>query len=55
MFDIDAIAPVGQPRPEPEQLFKAHPAASLINPGWRCPKCQHVNPITAPFCEKCPE
>jgi hypothetical protein len=37
------------------ELAKAHPAASLINPAWKCPKCDHRNPVTAPFCEKCPE
>jgi hypothetical protein len=60
MLDINAIEPAGQasmPAPAPEQtLAKAHPAAQLLRaPGWACAVCQHKNPVTAPFCEKCPE
>ena len=64
MLDIERFEAIGgqaatvatRARPsELGQMAKAHPAASLINPGWRCSKCRHLNPITEPFCEKCPE
>ena len=58
MFDINAIEPAAAPAPEREreQLAKAHPAAQLLTrPGWTCTVCGHKNPITEPFCEKCPQ
>jgi len=56
MLDINAIEPAAAPAPEREQLAKAHPAAQLLaRPGWTCATCNHKNPVTAPFCEKCPE
>lgn len=58
MLDIDQVAPVGAPqlhqRPTGlEPLAKAHPASSLLSPGWQCKACGHRNPVTEPFCEKC--
>lgn len=55
MLDINAIPPAGAAH-EPEPLAKAHPAAHLVRtPVWTCDACKHKNPVTAPFCEKCPQ
>lgn len=46
---------VGSRPAELAPLAKAYPATSLINPGWKCSVCSHRNPVTEPFCEKCPK
>ncbi len=53
MFDINKqVNPSAEP-PE-ETLAKAHPAQELLKrPGWNCGQCNHINPITAPFCKRC--
>lgn len=49
MIDINAPEPAAS-----TPLAKAHPAQDLLGkPGWICPHCNHKNPVTAPFCEKC--